>query len=50
MSASDPELAGHISQLDDHDLLRMITVDAGLYRPEAIALGRAEAERRGPTP
>ena len=42
-------LAQRIAALADTDLIRLLTVDAGQYRQDAIALGRLEAERRNLT-
>ena len=40
------DLAQRIAALADADLIRLLTVDAGQYRPDAIALGQLEAARR----
>lgn len=39
-------LADRINALHDDELLRVVTVDADQYRPEALELALAEVERR----
>ena len=42
-------LSARIASLGDDDIVRILTVDAEQYRPEALDLARAEATRRGLT-
>ncbi len=44
------ELRERVSLLDDAALLRMIEEEADNYRPEALAVAREEARRRGIEP
>src|SRR5204863_9693455 len=41
------EVESHMQALDDHALLRLVTVEQREYRPEAIATACAELRRRG---
>jgi hypothetical protein len=36
----------HMRSLDDHQLQRLVAVESSTYRPEALAIARAELERR----
>jgi len=44
---NDSNLENRISQLDDVELVRMLTLNAKEYTPEAISIATAEAGRRG---
>jgi predicted nucleic-acid-binding Zn-ribbon protein len=44
---NDSNLENRISQLDDVELVRMLTLNAKEYSPEAISIATAEAGRRG---
>jgi uncharacterized protein len=46
-SMIDRNLQKRISELDDVELVRMLTLDAKDYTPEAISIAKAEASRRG---
>src|SRR5688572_11184505 len=40
------ELEERMRALDDHALLRLVAVEAGDYRPEALEIAREELQRR----
>ena len=44
---NDSDLDNRISQLNDVELVRMLTLNAKEYTPEAISIATAEAGRRG---
>jgi hypothetical protein len=47
MNVNPFEMKESVSQMSDEELLRVVSVDAGQYRPEALALAKAEMARRG---
>ena len=42
----DDSIQRHMRSLDDHELLRLVAIEAGDYRPEALTIARIELERR----
>ena len=49
MDANPFEMKEKISQMSDEELVRVVSVDAGQYRSEALALAKSEIARRGLT-